>query len=509
MLDGARHGVSYFHYDRLTALDAAFLELEDANVHMHVGSVGIFDAKPLRQRGGGIDFERIQRMSDSALQRHPRFRQKLAAVPILGNPVWVDDDRFNLHYHLRHTSLPVPGDLRRLKRLTGRIMSQKLDRGKPLWEMWFVDGVEGDRFAVVTKVHHCMIDGISGVDLMSSLMRVDTEPTIQPARPWLARPAPPATALLRDEILRRAALPGAILSGTRRALSDPGAALASLRDGIEGIGEAILSGLAPASRTPLNPDIGPHRRFDWTRFDLAAVKAVKKRLGGTVNDVVLACVSGAVRRFLLGRGVNVRTLDFRSMVPVSVRTRAERGTLGNRVSFLLAHLPLDEKDPRRRLQRVIEETQHLKGSKQVLGAELIEEISDRTFSSLFMQYARLAAQALSYNMVVTNVPGPQFPVYLLGARMLETYPLVPLFTNQALGIALFSYDGGLYWGFNSDWDSLPDLHDLVEALEVEFAELRRAAAEEVVVSHAPAGPRGTRRPARVHGRHRTPRRARG
>jgi WS/DGAT/MGAT family acyltransferase len=486
--------MGYYHFDRLTALDNTFLAIEDENVHMHVGSVGIFDARPVTLPGGGIDIEGIRALSSSVLHRHPRFRQKLAYVPAFGHPVWVDDARFNLDYHIRHTCLPVPGDIRRLKRLTGRIMSQKLDRGRPLWEMWFVDGVEGDRFAVVTKVHHCMIDGISGVDLMSSLMRVDPKAEVRTPRPWIPRPAPTGVQLLRDELWRRFSLPFSAASQVWHAAGDPGPAFTSVRDGLQGIGQAIAAGLTPAAQTPLNPEIGPHRRFDWTRFDLTAVKRIKKRLGGTVNDVVLACVSGAIRRFLEGRGVGVRDLDFRSMVPVSIRTSVERGTLGNRLSFLVARLPLAERDPRQRLRRVTAETQKLKESKQVRGAELIEQISDWTFDSLFALYARLAAEALSYNMVVTNVPGPQFPVYLLGARMLETYPLVPLSANQALGIALFSYDGGLYWGLNADWDALPDLHDVVEALEAELAELEKAAAETITATPigAARASRGTR-----------------
>lgn len=485
--------MAYFHYDRLTALDATFLELEDPNVHMHVGSVGIFDARPLKRGDGGIDIDRIRALSESALRRHPRFRQKLAYIPFFDHPVWIDDQRFNLNYHLRHTSLGIPGDVRRLKRLTGRIMSQKLDRGKPLWEMWFVDGVEEDRFAVVTKVHHCMIDGISGVDLMSSLMRADPASKIPPAHPWIPRPVPSPYDLLRSELLRRAALPFGALRASRNALANPGRLYESVRDGIEGVGEAIWAGLKPASPTPLNPDIGPHRRFDWARFDLDAVKRVKSRLGGTINDVVLAVVTGTIRRFLRGRGLSVEELDFRSMVPVSIRASQERGKLGNRVSFLLAQLPLGERNPRERLRRVIETTHKLKDSKEVQGAEIIEQVSDWTTTSLFVQFTRLAAQALSYNLVVTNVPGPQFPVYLLGAKMLETYPLVPLFTNQALGIALFSYDGGLYWGFNSDWDALPDLHEIVDTLEQEFELLVKAAAETISVSERAQPQRGARR----------------
>jgi WS/DGAT/MGAT family acyltransferase len=261
------------------------------------------------------------------------------------------------------------------------------------------------------------------------------------------------------------------------------------------VGEAIWAGLTPASPTPLNPDIGPHRRFDWARFDLDAVKEIKSRLGGTINDIVLTVVTGTIRRFLRDRGLRVEELDFRSMLPVSVRSRAERGRLGNRVSFLIAQLPLDAKDPRERLRRIIETTRKLKESKEVRGAEIIEQISDWTFTTLFVQFTRLAAQALSYNLVVTNVPGPQFPVYLLGAKMLETYPLVPLFTNQALGIALFSYDGGLFWGFNSDWDALPDLHEIVEMLEQELKILTQAAAEVVPISAA-AGKRKAARHSR-------------
>jgi diacylglycerol O-acyltransferase / wax synthase len=487
--------MSYHHHERLTALDAMFLELESASVHMHVGSVGLFDAKPLRTRHGGIDFERIKAMSGASLAMYPRFRQKLATIPLFGRPAWVDDTRFNLDYHLRHTSLPVPGDVRRLKRLAGRIMSQKLDRSRPLWEMWFVDGVEEDRFAVITKVHHCMIDGMSGVDLMASMMRLDDDPAVADAKPWVPRPPSTPAEMLRAELMRRASLPVAMLRGAGAALARPRQVLGSLGESAAGIVEAIGTGLAPASTTPLNPDIGPHRRFDWARFDLADVKAIKKRLGGTINDVVLACVTGAVRSFLHQRGIHVRDLDFRSMLPVSIRTGAERGTLGNRVSFLVARLPLAEKDPRRRLERVVAATQEIKGSRQVVGAEALEEISDWTHGGLFVQYARLAARTLAYNLVVTNVPGPQFPVYLLGARMLETYPLVPLFENQALGIALFSYDGGLFWGFNSDWDAMPDLHDFVRDVEDEFALLRKAAAPiEIAKPRAAARIRTARRP---------------
>jgi WS/DGAT/MGAT family acyltransferase len=249
-----------------------------------------------------------------------------------------------------------------------------------------------------------------------------------------------------------------------------------VRDALVGVAEALAASTHRTSATPLNPAIGPHRRFDWLRFDLDEVKQVKNRLGGTVNDVVLATVAGGLRRFLRGRGVDVAHLDFRAMVPVNIRTRDESGAFGNRVTTMSAQLPLAETTPRRRLQRVVETTRELKSSKLARGVEILEEMSEIGLTALFAQFARLTAVTRPFNVVVTNVPGPQFQTYLLGAPLVEAYPLVPLYRNQALGIALFSYNGGLYWGLNADWDALPDLHDLVEALAGEFEALREAAA---------------------------------
>ena len=501
--------MSYVHYDRLSALDASFLEIEDGASHMHVGSVGIFDGKPLRAAHGGFDQERIFAASEAAVTQHARFRQKLATVPIFGSPVWIDDAHFNLHYHVRFTALPSPGDLRQLKRLTGRIMSTELDRGKPLWEMWFVDGIEGDRVAIISKAHHCMIDGVSGVDLMASMMKPVAEGRIDPPGKWLPRPAPTPARLLADETLRRASAPLLLAGAGRELLRDPVGSLRGAATAAGGLIEAVGAGLRPASATPLNVDIGPHRRFDWTRLDLDAVKAIKNRLGGTLNDVVLAIVAGTMRRFLRARGERVADLDFRVMVPVNVRAESQQGALGNRVSFLMTRLPIGERDPRQRLRQVVETTQQLKGSQQARGTELLEEISDRTFASLFIQMARLGARSLSYNMVVTNVPGPPFRVYFLGSPLREVYPLVPLFSNQGLGIALFSYDGGLHWGFNADWDAVPDLHDVVGDVEHEFRLLADAAGAAVpaAVAAPPPAPK-TKRPARRSPAPRKPKRTR-
>jgi diacylglycerol O-acyltransferase / wax synthase len=461
----------YAHYDRLSALDASFLEMESPAVHMHVGSVGIFDAGPLGRPDGGVDFDRIRTIVEAGLRRAPRFRQKIVRVPVTDHPVWVDDPHFNLLYHLRHSALPMPGDERQLKRLTGRIMSQKLDRGKALWEMWIVEGLERGRFALISKIHHCLIDGISGVDLAGAYMGRDPNVRLElDDGRWLPRPAPGPMQLVADDLLRRVSQPARSLF---RGASQPQKGIRSASRAVTGLVEAVGVALTPASETPFNLPIGPHRRFDWTRFDLSTVRGIKDHLGGKLNDVVLTCVTGAVRRFLLHRGVAVDDIDFRVFVPVSTRTAEERGKLGNRVSMIAARLPVGEKDLQRRYGAVVSETAHIKESGQVEGTEAIELLSDWTTTTLLTQFSKLAASRRSFNMVVTNVPGPAFTSYLDGARLIESYPLVPLFSNQALGIALLSYDGGLYWGFNADWDALPDLHVFVEELEEEFELLRK------------------------------------
>jgi WS/DGAT/MGAT family acyltransferase len=461
------------HYERLSALDASFLAIEDENVPMHVGAVAVFEAGPLARPEGGIDIERIRTLVESMLV--PRYRQRIARVPVTGHPVWVDDPRFNLHYHLRHTSLPAPGDERLLKRLAGHVMSLPLDRTKPLWELWIVEGLSGGRFAIITKTHHCMIDGVGTAELMAASMATRPDAAPPRRRRWRPRPAPGPADLVLGELRRTLGGGAAALRAAPQGLLRPRKSARSIGAALGGVAEALAAGLHSASPTPLNVAIGPHRRFDWLRFRLDDVKEVKKRLGGTVNDVVLATASGALRRFLRARGEDVERLDFRAMLPVNLRTEREAGVFGNRVAMLAARLPLGERDPRKRLERVIETTRELKASRQARGIEVMEEISDLGLTSLFVQFARLTALTRPFNVVITNVPGPQLQAYLLGAPLCEAYPLVPLYRNQALGIALFSYTGNLFWGLNADWDALPDLHDLVEALAIEFEALRKVA----------------------------------
>jgi WS/DGAT/MGAT family acyltransferase len=470
--------MAYTYSDKLSALDASFLELESANAHMHVGAVALFDAGPLRGADGAVDIDRIRRMVQVGLRRVPRYQQRLEWIPVFGYPVWIDDERFNVNYHLRHVALPPPGSERQLKRLAGRIMSQQLDRGKPLWELWVIEGVEGDRVALISKTHHCMIDGIASVELTGALMSVQAEMEAEVAEPprRIPRPAPSPAQLLAQELLRRALEPFELLDAARDAVSHPLDSLRAFGRAAGGVVEAVRSGLQPSSPTPLNTEIGPHRRFDWLEMDLAAIKRIKQQLGGTVNDVVLAIVAGALGRFLKGRGLRPDRLDFRAMIPVNVRSEAQRDDLGNQVAMMVTKLPLAERDPARRLHRVSQLMRELKESTQAEGVRTLELLSDWTFTSVFIGFARLASAARPYNVVVTNVPGPQIPTYFLGAQMRSAYPVVPLFENQALGIALFSYDGTLYWGLNADWDALPDLHDIVGGLEKEFKSLHAAAA---------------------------------
>lgn len=441
---------------------------------MHIGTVAVFEGGDLALPGGGLDVERIHRLIEANLFRMPRYRQRLARTPLFDHPVWVDDERFNLRYHVRHSRLPHPGDERTLKRLAGRILSQQLDRGKPLWEMWIVEGLENDRFAVIMKAHHCMIDGIGSVEVASSIMSAmpDDPRALEPPPRWMPRPAPGPLALLAGELAHRAATP--LVLG-RAVLGAPRATLAEAAATARAVGQVLAIGLTPASPTPLNVPTGPHRRFDWTSMSLEAVREVRRALGGTVNDVVLAILSGALRRFFHRRGDDVAGLDFRAMLPVNVRTSETRMDLGNRIAMMTVRLPIDEQGARRRLERVIAETTASKRSPMRSGTRAIEEISDRTCSGLFTLFARLTALSRPYNMIVTNVPGPQMPIYLLGARLVSCLPVVPLFRNQALNIALFSYDGTLFWGFNADWDAVPDLHELVAGVERELEGLRRAA----------------------------------
>ncbi|MCP5056162.1 MAG: wax ester/triacylglycerol synthase family O-acyltransferase [bacterium] len=464
-----------YAYDRLTALDNSFLLLEGPNTFMHVASTALYESGPLRTEQGGIDMAHIKRGIASILHRIPRYRQKLAWVPIEQSPVWIDDANFNLDYHVRHTSLPKPGDSDQLKRLASRIMAQRLDRTRPMWEMWFIEGLQDDKFAVVSKTHHCMIDGASGVDLMNVLMQGSPEFEILDAPPFVPRPAPSGTELFQDEMLRRLSLPLDLVRGVRNLWQEVGEQRRDVLNRLRAAATTLGTTLRPVSSTPLNRQIGPHRRFDWHTMELAEVKRVRRHLGGSVNDVVLTIVTGAVRRFLEYRRVDPTDLEFRVMAPVSVRAEGEKGQLGNRVSAWILPLPLDTDNPKEQLARISEATQELKDSKSAVGAEALTQVAEWTPATLLSLGARNASRLLPFNLVVTNVPGPQVPLYMMGAPMNEIFPQVPLVDRTGLGIALFSYDGKLCWGFNADYEVVPDLSRFIAFLRESQEELLKLA----------------------------------
>lgn len=466
--------VSEFHFEPLSHLDASFLALESRTTHMHVGGVAVFESNELGVDDRAIDIDRIRAHIESKLQYIPRYRQRLDFVPFEGSPVWVDDADFNFDYHVRHTSLPRAGTEQQLKQLAGRIMSQQLDRSKPLWELWVVEGMESGRFAIIAKIHHCMIDGLSGVDLTTILLNVIQTSEVEPAPEWHPRPTPSHSELAiataaratRRNIERLTSVGGLISDGRSTAERAVGKAMAAFN--------SLQSGwLSTTDRTPLNPDIGPNRRIDWTSTLLDEVKAIKSGLGGSVNDAVLAITAGALRHFFLAkREFEVDGLAFKIMNPVSTRCSDQRGALGNQVAMWLINLPLDEPDPAARFARIKADTGRHKRTNQALGAATLVDISRGTPITLLSLASRVAAPRMRpFNMTVTNVPGPQFPMYLLEAEMMANYPIVPLWAQHGLGIALFSYNGDLLWGVHADYDTLPDSAELLDSIQVSTRQL--------------------------------------
>jgi diacylglycerol O-acyltransferase / wax synthase len=459
---------------RLTGLDASFLHMENGGAHMHVAGLMLFDGEP-------PPYERLLEMTESRLHVVPRYRQKLAFVPFgQGRPRWVDDPHLNLRYHIRRTSLPRPGTEAQLRSLAGRVFSQPLDRDKPLWEMWLVEGVEdgpdGPRFAMLSKTHHALVDGISGVDIVSVLFDATPDPPEPPDRPprWMPRPEPSQAQLLSEALLERATVPAEAARSLRALFRAPRNVVRGAGESLVGVGAMAWAGLRPPPRSPYNTAIGPHRRYAWVRASLDDIKSIKNSLGGTVNDVVLASVAGALGRHMTRRGAKLPE-TLRALVPVSVRSDDERGALGNRVAAMMAPLPVGEKDPRQRLAVIAAAMQGIKRSGQAVGAQVLTELSGFAPPTLMAQGSRLVSTERFFNLVVTNVPGPQFPLYLMGRELREINPMVPLAKGQALGIAIMSYNGRMNFGLLGDWDAMGDLDAFAADLEASLEELASVA----------------------------------
>ena len=469
------------HGDRLSGLDASFLHMERGPAHMHVASTTLVESPAPSY----ADFREHVR---ARLHLVPRFRQKLRFVPYgQGRPVWIDDPQLNLDYHVRHTALPAPGSEQQLRNLAARIFSQRLDRSKPVWEMWLVEGVEGGRFAIIGKSHHCLVDGVSGVDISTVLYDVEPDPAPQPPpEPWIPRPEPSDAQLLADALLARVTSPREMVRGVGALLRGPRRAAAEAADAVWSAGTFARAGLAAPS-SPFNVDIGPYRRLAMVRARLDELKRIKNAAGGTVNDVILAAVTGAIGRYLRERGHSTRELQLRAMVPISVRAADERGALGNRVSAMMATLPVWCEDPVERLRVITESMGDLKRSRQAVGASLLTDLADFAPPTIASQAARLQSRQRWFNLVVTNVPGPQFPLYLLGRRLLEIFPMVPLAKRQAVCFGIMSYDGTVNFGLTGDYDAMPDLDELAGDLEAALAELSSAVPAERAPSAGRAG----------------------
>src|SRR4051794_28088624 len=463
------------HGDRLTAVDASFLAQETPNAHMHVGAVTVF-------AGPAPDYEALAGHIRSRLHLIPRYRQRLAVPPLeTGRPLWVDDPTFTLEYHLRHAALPAPGSEGQLRAMAARIVSQQLDRDRPLWELWLVEGLEEGRFALISKTHHALLDGIAGVDLATVILDLAPEPANVPhvTRGW--QPSrPPSEVEMAVRGLREAVkAPLELAARAVGAARHPDRALVSAIDVAEGLGEVVWAGLNPAPDTPLNVPIGPHRRLVFVRCRLADFKTVKNAFGGTVNDVVLAVVAGALRRWLRSRGVRTEGLELRALVPVSVRGKDDRGALGNRLAVMRGPLPVYIEDPVARLRVVKEAMDGLKDSKQAVGAEVLTGVQELAPPSLLTQASRLNFSTRLFNLIVTNVPGPQFPLYVLGRRLRDLFPIAFLPKEHALAVAIMSYDGALDFGLLADYDAVPDADAIGGHVEASLTELVTAAREQV------------------------------
>jgi WS/DGAT/MGAT family acyltransferase len=451
----------------MSPMDASFLHIEGPMNPMHIGGVSIFE-------GPAPPFGRLEEMVARKLGRVPRYRQKVRFVPLeLGRPVWVDDPHFNLAYHLRHSALPRPGSDEQLRATAARIFAQRLDRDKPLWEIWMLEGLRGSRWALLSKVHHCMVDGVSATDLMTIMFEDEDAPA--DGRPWEPAPEPSDVELLLRTLTRRTLNPSEQLRSVRAALRAPRVTLAQAGDVVRGLTSAA-SVLRPTGGTSLVGPVGPHRTWSTAHVRLRDIKTVRAGLGGTVNDVVLSIVAGGLRELLQQRGESVEKRTVRALVPVSVRKPSERGTYNNRVSAMFAELPVGIEDPTQRLAYVRAQMDGVKQSKQAVAGDVLTSLSGFAPPMLLALGARLGARAPSLGLQtgVTNVPGPQVPLHTLGRRMLESFPFVPVIGTVRISIAIFSYDGGAYFGVTGDYESSRDIDVLTHGVERAMAALLAA-----------------------------------
>jgi diacylglycerol O-acyltransferase len=459
--------------DRLNPLDASFVDAEDADPHtsMAIASIAVFE-------GPAPGHEEVLAHLAGRLPLVPRYRQKLRTVPFrLGRPVWVDDPDFDLRYHVRRTALPAPGGDRELAELMARVMSQRLDRDHPLWEYWVAEGLAGDRWALISKVHHCMVDGVSGTDLYRVIFDASLEPSpAAAAEDRTVRGEPSAVALAAQAALDAVVLPAREVLALSGAAADPAGAARRAAEIARAVAK-LAPAARPAARSSLSGHIGRQRRYTWARASLEDVKTIKRQLGGTVNDVVLAAISGGFRTLLLARGEQPGPHMVRSLVPVSLRAPGEEDVYENQVSAVLADLPVHVADPAERLAAVRAELQTLKASKEAMVGEALTTLGRYTPFPLASWWVRLGFGLPQRDIVTvtTNVPGPRQPLYGMGRQILEIIPYVPIATTLRTGISIFTYSGNVTFGITGDFAANPDLDVLADGIEQDMAELLKAA----------------------------------
>jgi hypothetical protein len=500
--------------DRLTPLDVSFLYLEERTTPMHVGSVMIFESPT-----GGVDHDKLMRHVQSRIAYVPRYRQRVRSIPgRLANPVWVDDEHFDISYHVRRSALPRPGTPQQLAELVARLQSRHLDRNRPLWELTLVEGLEDGRFAVVTKVHQALVDGLHAIDLGQVVLDESAEEYEPPAHLWTPSAEPTFVELMVSAVADSVRRPRHVVETVRAGLGDAQMTAGRALEALGGL--AARTATSPTPRSPLNRDITEHRRFAMVSTDLADYRKIRNHqiagprrrrrrpvappasgagapvraddvevpavlaeastgLSTSVNDVVLATLAGALRAWLLSRGEPVRpTSVVRALVPMSVRVEdpAHAGAIGSRVSSILVDLPTGEPSPLVRLQQVSFQTKAHREAGQAVDAPVLAGIAGFAPPTLHSLGARVASSLSKrlFNLVVTNVPGPQQPLYLDGSRMLSSYPVIPLARGQALSVGLTSYDGGVYYGLYGDREAMPDLGVLGQCIPEALAEMVEA-----------------------------------
>ncbi|RCW45367.1 WS/DGAT/MGAT family acyltransferase [Halopolyspora algeriensis] len=470
--------------DRLSALDASFLYLEDHTTPMHMGGVAVF-----RRPRSGFDYDHVLSFIERRLSLVPRYRQKVMEVPgRLARPVWVDDQDFDITYHVRRSALPKPGKDEQLHDLTARLMSRKLDTTRPLWEVYLVEGLSRNRVAIITKTHQAMVDGIGAIDIGQVILDTSAEAQATDTEDlWMPCPEPSMSELVVDAVSEAVQRPGEVVENVRAAVVDATATVRKVTGALSGIASVVRTAAVPSPGGPLNSATSSQRRFATAKTRLGDFRTVRREHGGTVNDVVLAVLAGALRSWLLSRGEVVsQHTTVRAMVPVSIRSGDEAareeyadtsslpvGSVGNKVSAYLVDLPVGESNPIVRLHQVGHAMRAHAESGQSVAADALVRLSGFAPPTLHALGARVANGISDrlFNVLVTNVPGPQVPLYTAGAKMTEMFPVVPLAKNQSLSIGVTSYDGGLYFGLNGDRAAMSDVEVLASMIEESVEEM--------------------------------------